>query len=123
MRELSDIAGRKGLRILTHNEKEGIEGYYELLEHHETIKFGTRYYFVFTWNNGWEHLSISVAGSKRNPTWDEMCMFKDIFFKEDEPCVEYHPRKEDYINLHPYCLHIWRPLESELPIPDKKLVF
>lgn len=103
MRELKEIEKTSGLKIIQFNPDEGMNGYYEAVEYSKSgsLKLGQRYTFVFTWNNGWEHLSISITNSLRTPTWDEMCMFKDMFFKEDEACVEYHPKKEDYVNLHP----------------------
>mgnify|MGYP006932838526 CR=1 FL=1 len=76
--------------------------------------------FVMTWDDGWEHLSVSYRN--RCPTWDEMCLMKSKFFKEDEACVQYHPKKSEYVNLHKYCLHIWRPLTQKLPTPPPRLV-
>ena len=49
-------------------------------------------------------------------------MMKDIIWGEDECCVEYHPRKEDYVNNHEHCLHIWKPTEEYLPTPPSILV-
>lgn len=57
----------------------------------------------------WEHVSVSPRNMKRCPTWEEMCYVKDLFFEDEEECVEYHPKKSEYANMHPYCLHIWRP--------------
>ena len=54
---------------------------------------------------------------KTGPTWEEMCKIKGIFFGPDECCVEYHPAEKDYVNVHPYCLHIWRPQNAEIPKP------
>jgi len=69
------------------------------------------------WSNGggWDH--VSVSWPSRCPTWDEMCRVKDIFFRKEEACVEYHPAEKDYVNHHPYCLHIWKPQDEKLPIP------
>lgn len=39
---------------------------------------------IASWGGGWEHVSVSL--SNRCPTWEEMCMVKDIFWGEDE-CV------------------------------------
>lgn len=72
---------------------------------------------------GWEH--VSIDGKRRIPDWEEMCELKDMFFKEDECCVQYHPPKSDYVNTAPYCLHIWRPIEryaGKLPMPPKILI-
>jgi hypothetical protein len=63
----------------------------------------------------WEHVSVSTK--TRCPTWKEMCWIKDLFFEDEEVVIQYHPRKSDYVNLHPFCLHLWRPLATELPTP------
>ena len=77
----------------------------------------------------WEHVSARVCVEKyhgklkeRCPTWGEMCLLKDIFFKEDEVVVQYHPKKEDYVNIHPNVLHLWRPLDADIPTPPKAAV-
>lgn len=91
--------------------------------------FGGKYYdkinnkwlnFIFSHQLGWEHLSVSMLS--KTPNWEQMCMMKDIFWGKDEACVEYHPKEEDYVNNHKHCLHIWKPTESELPIPPSFLV-
>ena len=68
----------------------------------------------------WEHVSVSLP--HRCPTWDEMCHIKSVFFKPEECVVQYHPREQDYVNCHRYCLHMWKPLEAELPIPPSIFV-
>jgi hypothetical protein len=67
---------------------------------------------------GWDHVSISLPN--RCPTWDEMCFVKDLFFEEDETVVQFHPRKSQYVNSHPFCLHLWKlqGQEYELPMPE-----
>ena len=78
---------------------------------------------IWSYGGGWEH--VSIDGKKRMPTWDEMCQLKDMFFTEDECCVQYHPPKSEYVNNIPYCLHIWKPIEQYsgvLPIPPSLLV-
>jgi len=68
--------------------------------------------FVATYNDKcedgkyWEH--VSVALPRRCPTWDEMCMVKDIFWGEEECVIQFHPPKSQYVDLHPYCLHLWK---------------
>lgn len=76
--------------------------------------------FMFSYSGGWEHLSISKP--TQTPSWDDMCAAKNMFWDEDECCVEYHPAKKDYVNLHPYCLHIWKPINETLPTPPKNYV-
>jgi len=69
---------------------------------------------------GWEHVSVNL--SNRCLTWDEMCIIKDLFFYDNEVAMQLHPAKENYINIFPYCLHLWRPKELDIPLPPKGLV-
>lgn len=70
---------------------------------------------VWSFGGGWDHVSVSFPN--RCPTWEEMCRIKEIFFREDECCVEYHPPRSEYVNIHPYCLHIWRPQHADILTP------
>lgn len=89
----------------------------------EIFKLGKRYGSVI-WSNGggWEHVSVCPYKRSYTPTWDEMCAVKDMFFHEDETVVQYHPAKSEYVNNMPNCLHLWRPLEAELPTPPAIMV-
>ena len=69
---------------------------------------------------GWEHVSVSLPN--RCPTWDEMCRIKALFWDDEDCVVQFHPPKTDYVNLHPYCLHLWRPIGATIPLPDMALV-
>jgi hypothetical protein len=75
---------------------------------------------------GWEHVSITIApkgkDATRCPTWEEMCWAKDRFWNEDEVVVQYHPAKKDHVSMHHFCLHLWRPTEQVLPVPDPLMV-
>jgi hypothetical protein len=42
-----------------------------------------------------------------------------MFFRDDEVVLQYHPRKEDYVNRLRNCLHLWRPQDVEMPTPPK----
>jgi hypothetical protein len=69
---------------------------------------------------GWEHVSVSLPD--RCPTWFEMAQIKDIFWDNEDCVVQYHPPKSEYVNNHPFCLHLWRPTNCNLPMPDSMLV-
>lgn len=85
---------------------------------------GRSFFCIASNGGGWEHVSVSPANRKRKraPTWEEMCEIKRMFFREDEMVVEYHPAKADYVNLHPLCLHLWRPTVMHMPKPPKIFV-
>lgn len=68
----------------------------------------------------WEHVSVSLPD--RSPTWEEMCKIKTLFWDPEDVVIQYHPGHSDYINNHPYCLHLWRPVNQSLPVPDPLMV-
>lgn len=70
---------------------------------------------VWSDGGGWDH--VSVSWPNRCPTWEEMAAVKRLFFYNNETCVQYHPADSDYVNEHPYCLHIWRWQDGEMPKP------
>ena len=63
----------------------------------------------------WEHASISTA--MRCPNWIEMNWWKERLWEPDDVVIQIHPAKQNYINCHPFCLHLWRPTSFELPLP------
>ena len=69
---------------------------------------------------GWEH--VSVSRPDRVPTWAEMCAVKALFWQPEACVVQYHPPESDYVNCHPYCLHLWRPVGQEIPRPPAWMV-
>ena len=75
---------------------------------------------VFSWGGGWDHVSASFPS--RTPTWEEMAEIKRMFFHPDECCVEYHPVESEYVNMHPHCLHIWKPQTETIPTPPYWMV-
>ena len=78
----------------------------------------------------WEHVSVTLRpkdkfsklGINRSPYWPEMCYVKDFFWDKDEVVIQYHPAESDYVSMHPYCLHLWKPIGIVLPVPDPILV-
>lgn len=71
---------------------------------------------------GWDHVSVCLPNRKRTPTWEEMCWIKDQFFEPSEAVYQIHPRADDYVNDHPYVLHLWRPTSEAMPLPDPIMV-
>jgi hypothetical protein len=70
---------------------------------------------------GWEHCSVSI-NRDRTPTWEVMCAVKDLFWDAEDTVIQFHPKKSEYVNCHPYVLHLWRPTEKEIELPDSILV-
>lgn len=81
---------------------------------------GETYYVIASNGEGWEHVSISHK--HKIPSWKTMCELKDLFFHEDEVVMQLHPKKSEYVNKHKNCLHLWKPINQEIPTPPKHLV-
>lgn len=113
MKSINEIKRNKRLQI----DEIGIDGGWGYVYFPGSRKAA---FVVFSWGGGWDHVSVSFQ--RRCPTWEEMCIVKDIFFRDDECVVQYHPAKKDYVNMHPYCLHLWRPQNEKIPMPPKILV-
>lgn len=70
----------------------------------------------------WEHVSICIPDRKRCPTWEEMCYIKDLFWDAHETVLQFHPKETDYINQHPFVLHLWRKVGEDFELPPINLV-
>lgn len=70
----------------------------------------------------WEHISAHVRNENRVPSYADMCYLKSLFWDENEWVIQYFPAKDDHINVHPFVLHLWKPLGVELPKPPKIFV-
>jgi hypothetical protein len=68
----------------------------------------------------WEHVSVSTV--QRCPTWEEMVYVKDLFWGPEETVIQLHPPKSEYVNNHPNCLHLWKPVGIALPMPPSTTV-
>ncbi len=73
---------------------------------------------------GWEHVSVHIMADnkQRTPTWSEMCKIKDMFWNDNETVIQYHPPKDQYVNNHNHCLHLWKPIGFDIPLPNSALV-
>lgn len=83
---------------------------------------GEFYLVIVTNGLGWDHVSVTLhkkngANIKRCPTYEEMLMVKEKIFNEEEVVFQLHPREEDYIDTHPYCLHLWKPNNCSMAVP------
>lgn len=114
MRPIEEI--KKSHRLQIDNESwDGFQAYLV----HPLVKSGA-IAIIASWGAGWEHVSVSLRN--RTPTWEEMCIIKDIFWEEEECVVQYHPPKSEYVNRHPYCLHLWKKIGEEFETPPRILV-
>ena len=79
MKNIEEIKKTPNLFIEAETKNDGMGGkYYDKYT-------GKRLNFIFSYQMGWEHLSVSMPS--RTPTWDQMCIMKDIFWNKNEACV------------------------------------
>lgn len=88
---------------------------------------------------GWHHVSVSLIKEvsvqhtkgrakwikqtvERCPTWEEMCYIKSLFWDDEDSVMQLHPPKSQWVNNHPYCLHLWKPDQAEIPLPLQIMV-
>ena len=61
-------------------------------------------------------LHVSVSRRNKLPSWDDLRLVKDTFLP-DWTAYQILPPKEEHVNIHPYCLHLWVCLDRQVT-PD-----
>lgn len=64
----------------------------------------------------WLHVSTSRA--ERLPSWEDLREVKDLFCGRDRLALQVLPPEAEYVNAHPYVLHLWVALGPGRPVPD-----
>jgi hypothetical protein len=62
----------------------------------------------------WLHVSCSYRN--RLPTWDDLRAVKDAFVGPDRYACQVFPPRDRYVNIGPFVLHLWSPLDGEWPL-------
>ena len=112
-------------RMVSDARRDGNNGYFIL-----TTPEGVRLRCIASddryWTRGgfappaWEHVSVSVKN--RVPTWQEMCFAKAMFWGPEDCVLQFHPAQSEYVNCHPFVLHLWRPIGIDFPRPPSDAV-
>ena len=63
----------------------------------------------------WVHVSCSRPN--RIPSWEELRLVKDTFVGRDRKAIQVLPSDAEYVNAHPYVLHLWACLDGD-GLPD-----
>lgn len=117
--------------ILGSNVAYGCNGFFVIPHHRIALH---QYNCQVSDGMGWQHVSVTLTkdiglGKKKNlvtvercPTWEEMCYVKSLFWEDEESVMQLHPPKSQWVNNHPYCLHLWKPAEIEIPLPLQIMV-
>ncbi len=87
------------------------------------IKGEARRIFCIASNGlGWRHVSVSFGPNLKTPSWEVMSVVRHLFYEDNEWVVQYHPPKDQNINNHPGCLHLWSLKEGKFPTPPPEMV-
>lgn len=63
----------------------------------------------------WLHISLSRRD--RVPSYHDLKRVKALFVGTKRKAVMVFPSDDEHYNLHPYCLHLYAPLDAD-PLPD-----
>ncbi len=75
---------------------------------------------IASWGGGWEH--VSVSRKDKCPSWAEMDHVKRLFWDDEETVMQLHPPRSQWVNNYPHCLHLWKPIGQEIPLPPTEMV-
>ena len=62
-------------------------------------------------------LHVSCAFADQLPSWTDLREVKTVFCGPKRLALSILPSEAEYVNIHPYVLHLWCPLDHD-PIPD-----
>ena len=67
--------------------------------------------------DGRRWLHMSMAHPFRMPSYDDLTYLKRHWAGEDRKCIMVLPAKDEHVNIHKTCLHLWCCLDDD-PLPD-----
>ena len=59
----------------------------------------------------WNNISVHSMGH-----------VKDLFWGEEDAVLQLHPPKSEYVNNHPFCLHLWRNPRQKIELTPRGLI-
>lgn len=67
--------------------------------------------------DGREWLHVSCSHPDRLPSWEELKLVKHVFVGKGRTALQVFPAERQWVNIHPYCLHLWCCLDEEI-VPE-----
>ncbi len=68
------------------------------------------------YDDGREWLHVSFSRRNKMPSYADLQLVKREFIGNDKKAIMVFPEQENYVNIHPNCLHLW--YSAEVPIPE-----
>lgn len=72
-------------------------------------------------SGGAEWYHVSYSRPDRVPSHEDTCAVRAAMFRPDALVIAVYPPVDEYINQHPYCLHLWERLGPERLVPDLRV--
>ena len=66
-------------------------------------------------DDGKEWLHVSFSRNRKLPSYADLQLVKREFIGNDKKAVMVFPEQENYVNIHPNCLHLWYTADNPLP--------
>ncbi len=60
----------------------------------------------------WHH--VSVSREHQLPSWEDLGMVKRVFMGHEVTALQVLPPVSRYVNIHNFCLHLWRCLDGDV---------
>lgn len=74
---------------------------------------------ITTESDGRQWLHVSVSRRNRLPSWEELREVKELFVGRERVALQVLPRTSEYINVHPFVLHLWAVADDGPdPVPN-----
>lgn len=68
--------------------------------------------YAYVDDQWWDYISVSRA--RRLPTWEDLKLVKDLIIGKDREAIQVLPKEEEFVNIHPHCLHLWCVMGKQL---------
>jgi hypothetical protein len=69
-------------------------------------------------SDGRRWLHVSCARPSRMPSWDDLKRTREVFLGLERYAYQVFPPPEKWVSIHPFCLHLWSPVDGEPPLPE-----
>lgn len=73
-------------------------------------------------SDGWEHVSVTLPGERRCPTWAELEAIRRLFWGDEDVVMQLHVPPARHVNMHEFCLHLWRQAGRNTELPPAWMV-
>lgn len=67
--------------------------------------------------DGHTYLHVSFSRRSRTPSYEDLDWVRKAFIGEERESVQVFPPRAEYVNFHPYTLHLWHCYERRI-FPD-----